>query len=448
MRKDVHVLREVWQAVEKGRLTTAEADQMLREHLLSLCSTCGSEYRAFQRREPRSPYARALDRSLAWAGSREKETRDTASRARADLAALLSLPEDGRFERIERARGRFRSVLLAEALLAESWGCLPANPAGALHFATLAEAVVVRSREPGARAARVLAFAYRGNALRILGRLPESRRAFDIGRQQLAGEGPFVADGETEAVTDLTVYARFDCFEGLYHRAVHEFARAEALLCRAVLFSGLAHEETLQTQVLISLGELYRMEGEIHDAIETIGVVLGRLDAERQPELYVGARFNHALYLAEARLYDLAREEADQIRPLVSPQDEHLGVRLLALEGKIAFGLEDYEAAARIFEAERAQLIEQGSWFDAAIRSVELALVYRATNRLPELRRIAEEMVLFFAAGDLHAEAAAALILFQEAIRDESISAGFLEELRRYLEQARGNPQQPFRRSS
>lgn len=358
------------------------------------------------------------------------------------------MPEDRRIERIERARGRFRGILLAEALLAESWGALPANPAGALHFATLAEAVLIGSQEPGVREARVLAFAYRGNALRILGRLPESRRAFDLGRHQLAGEGPPDVDGQAKAVTDLTIYARFDWLEGGYHRAVRDFAQAERLLCRAALFFGLAHEELLQTQVLVTLANLYRMEGDVHDAIETIGVVLGRLDAERQPELYLGARFNHALYLAEAGLFDLAREEADQIRPLVSPQHEHLGVRLLALDGKIAFGLGDYEAAARTFESERTRLIELRAWFDAAITSVDLALVYRTTNRLPELRRIAEEMVLFFGAGDLHSEAAAALILFQEAVSDESISAGFLEELRRYLERARCNPQERFHPTS
>jgi tetratricopeptide (TPR) repeat protein len=448
MRKDVHVLREVWQAVEDGRLTQGEADEMLRDHLLSLCSTCSSEYRAFTRGEQRSRYAAAFERSLDWAAAREGETRVGARRARADLAELLSLPEDRRIERIARARRRFRGVHLAEALLAESWGCLPGDPAGALHFATLAEAAVVRSRGPGAKEARVLAFAYEGNALRILGRLAESRRAFALGRHQLSREGLPNDEGEAEAVTELTVYARFDWLEGAFHRAVRDFAPAELLLCRSVLFFGLAHDEESLSQVLVTLGELYRMKGDVDEAIATIGVVLGRIDADRQPDLYFTARFNHALYLAEAGLFVLAREEADQILPLAPRDDEHVGVRLLALEGRIAFGLGDHRAAARAFEAERAKLIEQGVWFDAAIASIDLALVYRTTNRLPELRRVAEEMALFFDASDLHAEAAAALILLQEAVRDESISTAFLEELRLYLEQARWNPQEKFRQPS
>jgi hypothetical protein len=77
---------------------------------------------------------------------------------------------------------------------------------------------------------------------------------------------------------------------------------------------------------------------------------------------------------------------------------------------------------------------------------VDLAILYRVTNRYEDLRRISAEMGLIFGATNLHSEAAAALILFQEAVREESASAAFLQDLRLYLEHARRNPELPFRR--
>jgi hypothetical protein len=51
-----------------------------------------------------------------------------------------------------------------------------------------------------------------------------------------------------------------------------------------------------------------------------------------------------------------------------------------------------------------------------------------------------------FAAEDLHQEAAAALLFFQEAARREAVTIGLLEELAAYLKAARGNPGLRFKR--
>jgi hypothetical protein len=49
-----------------------------------------------------------------------------------------------------------------------------------------------------------------------------------------------------------------------------------------------------------------------------------------------------------------------------------------------------------------------------------------------------------FAAQDVHAEARAALILFQKAARAESLTTTFLAALRRYLETAPRDPRFRF----
>lgn len=448
MRKDLHVVREIWQALEEGRLSAGEVDQLVLDHLLGLCSTCESEFQAFQRGRQRSGYDHAFSRALSWAADQQRTAVASARRADADLRALLSLPEGQRVERICRARTRFRGVLLAQRLLQRSWGCLPSNATDALHWATLAEAVVERTRESGAVEARVLALAYEANALRILTRFDESRRAFNLARHYLSREGLPDEDGEVAAVTDLAIYAKVDWLEGAFFRTIRDFGQAEFLLSRAALFFGLVDDQDSQTKVLVTLGELHRIKGDFDEAIRTIGIVLERIDAAEDPKLYFNCRFNYGLYLAEAGLFVLAREEADQLAELAPEHaDEALQIRLLALDGRIAFGLGDYSAAERAFVTARARLVDLGNGADAAIASIDLALLYRATNRYDDLRRVSAEMGLIFGTVNLHSEAAAALILFQEAVREGSASAAFLEELRLYLEHARRNPNLPFRRA-
>jgi len=50
---------------------------------------------------------------------------------------------------------------------------------------------------------------------------------------------------------------------------------------------------------------------------------------------------------------------------------------------------------------------------------------------------VAEEMYPLFEAEDIHPEAAAALLLFQEAARQEVVTAERVEELLAYLKRAR-----------
>lgn len=307
VRKDVHVLREVWQALEEGRLSAVEIDQMVLDHLLGLCATCESEYRAFRRGQLRERYDSAFRRTRDWIASKEGANAVRLRRSREDFRILLALSESARVDRVGRARSRFRGVQLGEQLLAKSWECLPSNPQGALHWATLARSVVEGCREPGSAEARVLAYAYEGNALRILTRFAEARRLFDLARQSLASG----ADADTGGVTDLGVYARVDWLEGAFFRTLREFGQAEFLISRAALFFGLVQDEELQTRVLVTLGELHRVKGDVDEAIRTIGIVLERVDPEQRPELYFNCRFNYALYLAEAELFALARDESN-----------------------------------------------------------------------------------------------------------------------------------------
>jgi hypothetical protein len=118
-------------------------------------------------------------------------------------------------------------------------------------------------------------------------------------------------------------------------------------------------------------------------------------------------------------------------------QEPWLQLRLSWLRGKIAAGLGEVTEAERFFRETRDGFVRQGNGYDAAMASLDLALLYLKEGRTAEVLPIAEEMVALFEAQDVHREALAAVLLFQEAAQREEVTAGMVRELAGRLETAR-----------
>jgi len=84
--------------------------------------------------------------------------------------------------------------------------------------------------------------------------------------------------------------------------------------------------------------------------------------------------------------------------------------------------------------------VRQGIGYDAAIVPLDLTRMYLKEGRTADVQRIAGEMVAIFEAQDVHREATATLLLFQDAARREEVTAGLIRELTLYLEAARVDP--------
>ncbi|HEX3131406.1 MAG TPA: hypothetical protein VH394_28975, partial [Thermoanaerobaculia bacterium] len=111
--------------------------------------------------------------------------------------------------------------------------------------------------------------------------------------------------------------------------------------------------------------------------------------------------------------------------------------RLVWLEGMTAAGLGHFDEAEAAFLSLRQHFLDEGNGYDATMVSLDLALLYLKTQRMDQLRQLAEELLPIFEAKDLHAESRAALMLFQMAIREERVTVRFVEELAAYLNKAR-----------
>jgi tetratricopeptide (TPR) repeat protein len=240
-------------------------------------------------------------------------------------------------------------------------------------------------------------------------------------------------------VTATLVYAEVDLVEGSLRKDQRRFKEAEDLLGRSAALFELAGERTEAARPLIVLGLLYFDRQELAKAIETTEAALASLNPEREPRLYLCGRFNLALFLVESSRYEAAAELLMADEPLYQAfADRWTVLRKVWLAGKIALAAGRHAEAAEAFLQVRSGFIDQGIGYDVAMVSLDLSLVYLRQNRIAEVKALAEEMHEVFAAEDVHREAVAALLLFQEAARREALTAELIEEVAVFLKRARG----------
>jgi len=166
----------------------------------------------------------------------------------------------------------------------------------------------------------------------------------------------------------------------------------------------------------------------------------GQLSLRREPVCVLDAASGSAGRFREAA--DLLEVDAELYARFPEPWTQ---LRRSWLQGKIAAGVGDVPAAERLFTETRDGFVRQGIGYDAAMVSLDLALLYLREGRTGEVRRVAEEMVPVFSAQDVHREATAALLLFQEAARREEVTAGLVREVAGFLKAARGDAEVRFR---
>jgi tetratricopeptide (TPR) repeat protein len=275
------------------------------------------------------------------------------------------------------------------------------------------------------------AAAYKANARRATGRYREAKSFFEFARYVVRAEG----------ATDPLLYAELDWSEGAFASEQRHFPEAEALLARSITFFHLAGEAALASQPMLTLGTMYYYQGDYSRAIEITRRTLDIYPVDQDPRFALCARHNLALCLCEAGEHAEAAEELRAHRGLYERfPDAWTQLRLGWLEGKIAAGLGDAASAEACFVAVRDGFLREGAGYDAEMVCLDLALLYARLGRTAELRQLAEAMHPVFEAGDVHREAIAALLLFQDSARRETLTVEVLEKLASYLRDAQSNP--------
>jgi transcriptional regulator with XRE-family HTH domain len=402
---------------------------------------------AFLRESPGSPVDpspaewRSIHRASAGAGQKAAEaTREQlsanarrlrAAQARQEVGELWELlgrlPAKRRRAAVEE-ESRYWTWAVAERLCEESVRAAAHQADQAAELTRLA--LRVAELAPGSEAWRSrlqgYAWAFVANARRVLGDLPGAEEAFvQSDRLWVAGEPADLGVLDGSRVFDLKGSLRQ--YQGRFEDALDLFELAQRA-ARGVEAVG---------RILIKKASTLRQMGEYERSLTELRQANSLVEGSRDSRLTWLVQ-----YLLTANLCDMGHPtEAEALLPAVREKAVDLGneldvIRCLWLEGRVAVGLERREEALPALEQVRRYFTSKQIAYDAALASLEVAVLYLEAGQAGEVKRLAEEMLWIFTAQGVHQEALAALKLFCEAARQESATVELARRVITEMERA------------
>jgi len=330
---------------------------------------------------------------------------------------------------------KLRNWALSELLCEESIKAAGDSADRALELANLALRVAERISGDEAWRQRVqgYAWAHVGNARRVKGDLPSADQAF--GRaQRLWSAG---ASGDVGLLNEARVLG----LEASLRRFQTRFAEARDLVDRA-----LAVDKGYEIKyLLLSQAKLLEEMDDFSGAVAALQKAAPIVESEGDTRFLLLLRHNLAVSLCSLGRYGQAGELLPEIEALAAKVGNGLDeLRVRWLKGRLSAGFGQQDEAAKIFSSVREGLLLQGITYDAALVSLELAIVYLEGGRLEEVRNLARQMASVFQLQGIHREALAALMIFRDAAECKTVTSDLARSLIRYFKRAQGNPDLKF----
>jgi tetratricopeptide (TPR) repeat protein len=286
-------------------------------------------------------------------------------------------------------------------------------------FAALA-ARLTPGPEPTRRLLVAQALAYQANAARVGGEVERAEALFAEALDLRA---------RSAAVPGVSDSRFWDLLSSL-RRAQRRFGEALDLLDQALAGAAGVGRARLGAKRAKVLEELGRTE----EAILELRHALPLIDPEAEPRLAWVVRFNLLVTLC-----DLGRtQEASPLLPEVRVLAERLGNvldllrhdwiegRIAAIEGRRAEAIERLDRVRQAF-------LDRKISYDAALVTLELAVVYLEDGRTSEVKEVTSPLVPLFAALKIDREALAALRLFCAGAESEAVTLLEARRLRELL---------------
>lgn len=444
-----HLSPHLLEKLLRGEVSLAEVRE-LAWHLVDLCPDCGqavddwptSTEVEFDSRSPISAREDQDEQQSPVSFKRIKRRLEDAAallhRQREEAPALLEEMERHPLERqriLLRNNSRFQTLPLVEALLERAWELGFEDPGRAEAVANLASDLVDSlDADPFGQEVlndlRARAWAYRGNFLRIA----TDFRAAEIAFRRAAAL-------QQEGTGDLLEQTRLLGLRATFHRDRSQFQEARELLQRAVRIY-LALEEThLAGRSKIEMGNLALRQQQYGQALELSEQGLELIDADQEPRLVLVAHYNMMLSLTQEGRFEAAMALLPKIRRLTVETGTRFDLlRLRWTEGDILLGLGHEARAEAAYLEVRKGFIEQGIPYDAASVTLSLATLYLRQGRIAEIKQLTAEMVPIFQSRDVHQEAIAALLLFQQAVEMETLTLLVVEEVGEVIRRSQMKP--------
>jgi tetratricopeptide (TPR) repeat protein len=202
------------------------------------------------------------------------------------------------------------------------------------------------------------------------------------------------------------------------------FAEAIELVTVAILGYQNLGEIPLMGRALIKKGIYAGYDDRSEEGIAWIMEGLKKIDPSQAPALVLAAVHAVLWNLVEAGACREAGELLALARALYQRDGGFLNrLRLRWLKGRIALGLDELETAAEHLNAVRQGFRLADQSFDAALASLDLALVYARQGRLQEIIALTGEMIATFRALNIGREAIASLAVLSKACRQPAVTA-------------------------
>lgn len=452
---DRHLSIELLRAVHRGERSPADLASIAMAHLFQTCSQCRETFDAWRQElsgtggsDPLARYDRAFARVRAKllggdpdlgdeALSFEAQVASEAQSAEESFSEIASHPPADRNGLILSNPKRFKGPVLADLLLAEARASLPASPESSYAWAHLARTVLQQSTATAYGVelySRALAF--QANGLRAQGELKAAASLMEIGRYLLR------ADGGGDPLTR----AELDSFEGSLRRSQSRFEDARDCFSRAVMSFAIERRPIEAAKNLLALGEVWRELGEVDRAVDAATQALETAREEGVIELERQARHNLSYFLHSLGAHEEARRTFEDNERLYERAALPHRLRRVWLGSHLAKAEGDIEEAEAGYRMAQEGFLRMGRGYEAASVALDVAILYAEEGRISDLKRVAEEIIPIFKSQDVHREAAAALMLFQDAVRAEQVTLRYVIELSRYLERARFDPTLAFQK--
>lgn len=344
-------------------------------------------------------------------------------------AALRPFPAPQRRRLLAAPPAASRSPWLAVELCEESVRAAAHEPAAALDWVELALFVAGRVPWDESRLQRLKGYieGFRANAWRVL-------EDYDAARDALALARRLWQAGAASAPDLLPEWRLLD-LEASLRRAQRRFAEALQLLDRA--FAACPGGEAAG-RILLKRSATLEQMGDFAGSLAALAQAAPLLRETREPRLLKVLRFNTLVVLLHLERYAEAAALLPELRELTAKQGSAMDrLRLKWLEARVAAGLGQGEEALAGLEQVQRDFTNRKLPYDAALSSLDLAVLWLERGRRAAVRELAAGMAWIFTAKGIHREALAALRLFEEAARHDKATAGLARQVIAEVEKVR-----------
>jgi tetratricopeptide (TPR) repeat protein len=345
------------------------------------------------------------------------------------FAKLRDLPFDEQLSLITDDES-FQIWGVCQLLLKESLEAAFEDPGRAINFAELGVKVAQTlgdAYDPyWVLDLRARAYAYLGNAQRVLGELRSAETAF--------------REAEALLVRSMTgnelVRAEVIYLKSSLRRAQRRLGESMAMVEQALAIYREHDESQGVGNTLLKRSRILEELGDTEEAIASLREAIGIAEPLSRLDLY--ARYNLLNTLALAGRYAEADQFLPEVREIFAQGGRPLDLlRLRWIEAKVSRGQGHLREAEESFRQIQEEFLARGMGYDAALVSLDLAILFAQEHRTEDLKRLAAEILQVFESRDVHREVVATLILFQSACEEERLSADLATQLATILQRER-----------